>query len=130
MQIEGKPSSDDLLKRRLSPTAACGSNELTTRYSRIAEGSLAWMKRRICSYCMLEVPSGSYVVADAEGEVYLCNARCLCLWAIALATKPNLREALKMQKLTLTCAQGLPETFDSMAAVARWASANALGTEA
>ena len=90
MQIEGKPSPDDLFKRPLSSIAACGSNELTTRYSRIAEESLAWIERRICSYCMLEVPSDSYVVTDAEGEIYFCNARCVCLWAIALATKPNL----------------------------------------
>ena len=58
------------------------------------------MKRRVCSYDIVEVPGDAYVVTDAEGELYLCNARCLCLWAMALATKPNLSPALKTQPLS------------------------------
>ena len=50
------------------------------------------MKRRICSYDMAAVPDDSYVVVDDGGEVYLCNGRCLCIWAVLLATKPGLEE--------------------------------------
>ena len=39
-------------------------------------------KRRVCSFDMAEVPSGGYVLADAEGEMYFCNSRCLCLWSV------------------------------------------------
>jgi hypothetical protein len=38
---------------------------------------------------MLAVPSHSYTVSEAEGEMYFCNSRCLCLWAMMLVTKPN-----------------------------------------
>ena len=26
---------------------------------------------------------------ETEGEMYLCNARYLCIWAVQLATRPN-----------------------------------------
>jgi hypothetical protein len=51
------------------------------------------MKRQICSYDMVAVPSGSYTVTDAEGDMYLCNSRCLCIWAVMLVTKHNLPES-------------------------------------
>jgi hypothetical protein len=51
------------------------------------------MKRQICSYDMVAVPSSSYTVTDAEGEMYLCNSRCLCIWAVMLVTKHNLPES-------------------------------------
>jgi hypothetical protein len=38
------------------------------------------------------VPENAYTVIDHEGEVYLCNARCLCLWSMTLATRPGLPE--------------------------------------
>ena len=87
------------------------------------------MKRRVCSYHMVEVPGDAYVVTDAEGEAYLCNARCLCLWAMALATKPNLPPALKTQPLTLKPPHGDELAFASITALARWASTHALGTD-
>ncbi len=87
------------------------------------------MKRRVCSYDMVEVPEDVYVVTDAEGEAYLCNARCLCLWAVALATKPNLPPALKTQPLTLKPGSGAELAFGSITALAKWASAHALGTD-
>jgi hypothetical protein len=37
----------------------------------------------------------SYVLTDDEGEIYLCNARCLYIWAVSLATEPGLSEDLK-----------------------------------
>jgi hypothetical protein len=33
------------------------------------------MKKQICSYDMVAVPSSSYTVTDAEGEMYLCNEK-------------------------------------------------------
>jgi ABC-type antimicrobial peptide transport system permease subunit len=42
------------------------------------------MKRQICSYDMLVVPSHSYAVSDEEGEIYFCNSR--CLWMILRET--------------------------------------------
>ena len=40
------------------------------------------MKRRICSYDLASVPEDGYVVTDDGGEIYLCNPRCLCIWAV------------------------------------------------
>jgi hypothetical protein len=37
------------------------------------------MKRQICSYDMVAVPPSSYTVTDGEGDMYLCNWRCLYL---------------------------------------------------
>jgi hypothetical protein len=59
------------------------------------------MKRRICSYDMAAVPEDSYMLKDDEGEIYLCNARCLCIWAVTLATKPGLSDDLKNRKSVL-----------------------------
>ena len=42
------------------------------------------MKRRICSYDLAAVPEDGYIVTDDGGEIYLCNARCLCIWAVTL----------------------------------------------
>ena len=78
---------------------------------------------------MVEVPGDAYVVKDVKGDAYLCNARCLCLWAMALATKPNLSAALKTQPLTLRPSHGDELAFDSLKALATWAAAHALGNE-
>jgi hypothetical protein len=59
------------------------------------------MKRRICSYDMVEVPDESYVVSDGIGEISLCDSRCLCICAVLSATKPNLDEKTKIQAVTL-----------------------------
>lgn len=46
-------------------------------------------RRRICSYDLAEVPADAYIVTDGGGEMYFCNARCLSIWAVDFATKPN-----------------------------------------
>jgi len=48
------------------------------------------MKRRLCSYDMVEVPPQAFVLTDPCGETYFCSLRCLCVWSIQLATRPNL----------------------------------------
>jgi hypothetical protein len=86
------------------------------------------MKRRICSYDLAAVPEDGYVVTDDGGEIYLCNARCLCIWAVLLATKPGLSEELKTRRLVLKVPSGEEFVFETIAGLARWASSHALGT--
>jgi hypothetical protein len=86
------------------------------------------MKRRICSYDLAAVPEDGYVVTDDGGEIYLCNARCLCIWAVSLATKPGLSEELKTRRLVLKVPAGEELVFETIAGLARWASSHALGT--
>ena len=87
------------------------------------------MKRRICSYDLAAVPEDGYVVTDNGGEIYLCNVRCLCIWAVSLATKPGLSEELKVRRLVLKVPAGEELVFETIIGLARWASANALGVE-
>jgi len=47
-------------------------------------------KRRVCSFDMAEVSPEGYVLAEEQGEMYFCNARCLCLWAVHFVTNPRL----------------------------------------
>jgi hypothetical protein len=84
------------------------------------------VKRRICSYDRAAVPEASYVLKDAEGEIYLCNSRCLCIWAVSLATKPGLSEDLKNWKSILRAPTGEEVAFETMIGLARWAAARAL----
>ena len=86
------------------------------------------MKRRICSYDLAAVPEDGYIVTDDGGEIYLCNARCLCIWAVSLATKPGLSEELKARRLVLKAPAGEELVFETIAGLARWASLHALGT--
>jgi hypothetical protein len=85
------------------------------------------MKRQICSYDMVAVTSGSYTVADAEGEMYLCNARCLCIWAVMLATKHNLPDSERARSFVVTSPLDKRRSFDNLITLAQWAAANALG---
>lgn len=39
-------------------------------------------KRRICSYDKVEVRPDGYTLTETDGEMYFCNARCLCICAI------------------------------------------------
>ena len=71
------------------------------------------MKRRICSYDLAAVPEDGYVVTDDGGEIYLCNARCLCIWAVSLATKPGLSEEIKARRLVLKLPAGEELVFDN-----------------
>jgi hypothetical protein len=50
-------------------------------------------KRRICSYDMLEVHPDGYTLTETEGEMYFCNARCLCIWAVQCEFSASLRDA-------------------------------------
>jgi hypothetical protein len=85
------------------------------------------MKKQICSYDMVAVPSGSYTVTDAEGEMYLCNSRCLCIWAVMLVTKHNLPESERDRSFVVTNPVGKKRSFDKLMDLAQWAAANALG---
>ena len=87
------------------------------------------MKRRICSYDLAAVPEDGYVLTDDGGEIYLCNARCLCIWSVSLATKPGLSEELKARKLVLKVPAGEELVFETIIGLARWASSHALGVE-
>jgi hypothetical protein len=80
------------------------------------------MKRRICSYDLAAVPDDGYVVTDDGGEIYLCNARCVCIWAVSLATKPGLSEELKARRLVLKVPAGEELVFESITGLALWAS--------
>jgi hypothetical protein len=49
-------------------------------------------KRRVCSFDMAEVTPQGYVLAEEQGEMYFCNARCLCSWAVHFVTNPGIGE--------------------------------------
>jgi hypothetical protein len=76
---------------------------------------------------MLAVPSHSYTVREEEGEMYFCNSRCLCLWAMMLVTKPNLHKGDREQALVMTLPDGKKCSFDTMVELAQWSAANAIG---
>jgi hypothetical protein len=76
----------------------------------------------------VEVPKNAYIVTDDEGEVYLCNARCLSLWSMTLATTRNLSEEAKMQPLRLETPKAEMLDFPSLSTLAAWAATNALRT--
>jgi hypothetical protein len=84
------------------------------------------MTRQICSYDMLAVPSHSYTVSDAEGEIYFCNSRCLCLWAMMLVTNPKLPETDREEALVMTLPDGKKRSFDTLVELAQWSAANAI----
>jgi hypothetical protein len=75
---------------------------------------------------MAEVPNDSYVVSDDVGEIYLCGPRCLCIWAVLLATRPSLDEQIAKQTLTLKLPNTEEKSFDNISELALWATAHAL----
>jgi hypothetical protein len=85
------------------------------------------MKRQICSYDMLAVPSHSYTVSDTEGEMYFCNSRYLCLWSMMLVAKPNLPTDDHEQLFVMTLSDGSKRSFDTLIELAQWSAANAIG---
>jgi hypothetical protein len=85
------------------------------------------MTRQICSYDMVAVPPGSYAVTDGEGDMYLCNSRCLCIWAVMLVTKHNLPESERDRSFVVTTLLGKKRSFDTLMDLGQWAAANALG---
>jgi len=83
-------------------------------------------KRRICSYDMVEVRPDGYLLTETEGEMYFCNARCLCVWAVQLATRPNLADGRKLPGVQLTQPTGEQRAFADVEELAKWSVANAL----
>src|ERR1700738_2676506 len=83
-------------------------------------------KRRICSYDMVEVPPEGYVLAEEQGEMYFCNARCLCLWAVHFVTNPRRSEEQKRIACELTMPSGERRRFTDFIEAAQWSAANAL----
>ena len=83
-------------------------------------------KRRICSYDMAEVPPEGYVLAEEQGEMYFCNARCLCLWAVHFVTNPRRSEEQKRIACELTMPSGERRKFTDFIEAAQWSAANAL----
>lgn len=83
-------------------------------------------KRRICSYDMLEVRPDGYTLTEAEGEMYFCNARCLCIWAVQLATRPNLADSRKLPSVQMTQPTGEQRTFADVGELAKWSVTNAV----
>ena len=84
------------------------------------------MKRRICSYDIVEVPSECYVLREEGGEMYFCNPRCLFLWAGTFVTKLTAPDSRTSAALQMLEPSGQTREFQSMLTVAQWAAANAL----
>lgn len=83
-------------------------------------------KRKVCSYDMAEVPLEGYTLAEEQGSMYCCNARCLCLWAMALVTSPRCSEEQKEAPCELTMPSGERRQFIRFLEAAQWSAANAL----
>ncbi len=84
------------------------------------------MKRRLCSYDMVEVPQHAFVLTDSGGEMYFCDLRCLCVWSVQLATRPNLSELQRSGTYLLKIQGGEEHQFNGIRSVARWAADGAL----
>lgn len=87
------------------------------------------MKRRICSYDRVEIPEAAFVLHDGHdgvGEMYFCNLRCFCIWAVQIATKPKLSDADKDGESVLKTPEGQELQFGGIVPVAMWATLNAL----
>ena len=84
------------------------------------------MKRRLCSYDVVEVPPQGFVLTDPGGEMYFCNLRCLCVWSILLATRPNLPDLQRSGLYILNTQSGDELRFDGVRPLADWVTLNAL----
>jgi hypothetical protein len=71
---------------------------------------------------MLEVRPNGYTLTETEGEMYFCNARCLCIWAVQLATRPNLADSRKLPSVQLTQPTGEQRTFADVGELAKMVS--------
>jgi hypothetical protein len=101
-----------------SPAAAGGRFLPPNEKIQVTDLLSSAMKRQICSYDMLAVPSRSYTVSDEEGERYFCNSRCLCLWAMMLVTKPKLPERDREQAFVMTLTDDKKRSFDTVVELA------------
>ena len=86
-------------------------------------------KRRICSNDMAEVPADAFLLDDGEGQMYFCNPRCLCLWAVALGTRTELPEKQKTAVYCLTSPDGSRKRFQGIVVLAQWTAARAIGSD-
>ncbi len=86
-------------------------------------------RRRICSYDIIEVPAEYYLLREAAGDMYFCNPRCLCIWAVLFATKPNRTRAQDALAVEMTTPSGHRRKFANALELARWAAANLLKGE-
>ncbi len=75
---------------------------------------------------MAEVPAEGYVIVDDQGEMYLCNARCLCLWAIQFVLNPRRSEEQRRLACELTTPSAGRRRFADYFEVARYSAAVAL----
>ena len=82
--------------------------------------------RRICSHDVVLVPEVCYVLDDGEGEMYFCNARCLCLWAVQFVTKRARSDEEKARAIKMTTQTGARRIFANVLELAQWSAANAL----
>jgi hypothetical protein len=51
---------------------------------------------------------------------------CLCIWAVQLATRPNLADGRKLRGVQLTQPTGKQRTFADVEELAKWSVANAV----
>jgi hypothetical protein len=84
------------------------------------------LKRRICSYDRLEVSEAAFALSDGGGEMYFCNLRCFCIWAVQIATKPKLSDADRNGEFVLKTPESEEVRFSGIIQVAMWAALNAL----
>jgi hypothetical protein len=84
------------------------------------------MKRRICSYDIVEVPQDCYVLREEGGEMYFCTPRCLFLWAGTFVTKLSAPDRHNGTAFQMTEPSGQVRQFEGLLSVAQWAAANAL----
>ena len=86
-------------------------------------------KRRLCSYDRSEVSLECYWLDDAQGAVYVCNARCLCTWSILLATKATSSRGTTSLNRDLVKPGGARLHFIDVKELARWAVETVLGRD-
>lgn len=72
------------------------------------------MQRRLCSHDRDEVPTENFVLFDQSGEMYFCNLRCLAVWSVQFATKPNLSDEQRSGQYTLKTQSGHAHRFDGI----------------
>ena len=82
--------------------------------------------RRLCSHDVVLVPENCYVLVESGGEMYFCNGRCLCLWAVQFVTKVERSEEDKAVAVEMRTPHGTSRRFLHLLDLAQWAAANAL----
>jgi hypothetical protein len=83
--------------------------------------------RRLCSHDVVLVPENCYVLVESGGEMYFCNGRCLCLWAVQFVTKVGRSEEDKAVAVEMRTPDGAKRQFQNLIELAQLSAANALG---